>query len=626
MNRISELEELIPRYSKAYYSGKPEIDDASFDALVDELGRLDPNHPLLFKVGSEPPSPGAKIQHLMPMGSQQKARNLEEFNQWATKYPGPWIVNHKLDGLSVELQYQNGDLVSCSTRGNGKVGSDVSVALSNAQGVPSRIPDFTGSVRGEIVIPIETFDEVFRDSGFRNPRNLAVGMAKKPGPQNEHLYVVVYDIYCELTPFSDERSKIEFLQEYFDYVAETKLCKTQKSISKWYQELIQAREAKNLEFEIDGLVIKCLESDPEDMQRDRPMRQIALKFPPLAVHTHIRSIEWTTHGSVYTPVAIFDPVDISGSMVSRASIHNPGILAELGLRVGSVITVVKRGDIIPKIESVVEIGSGKRFGIPKECVYCQGALKLTDTKLFCPNDMCGSRLLHQIRKWISVLEVKFFGEKLIEAVYNSGLVEALPDLYTLKTSDLEDLNTGSKRVGHANAQKALANLHAVEEVSLAKFIAGYDIPGLGEKTIQLVVDAGYDTLEKLHTATIDQLCQIRGIGQTRAETLVYAMEFLREEFSEMTTHIQIQEPVVPDPSPKPLSGVSVCFTGRLQMPRKQAEDLVVSKGGIVKANVGRGLTYLVTPDPGSGTKKNQDALKYGTQILDEDQFLELFDS
>jgi DNA ligase (NAD+) len=613
---MAELVKQLQEASDAYYNGEPIMDDEVFDALVDQLRKIDPKNEFLETVGKDS-GEFEKRAHKMFLGSQQKAANPKEFEKWCLKGYSDFVVNHKIDGLSIELVYKNGVFKYGITRGNGKVGDDVTANVLLMQGLTKKIKGFSGSVRGEIVMSRKVFEKKYSIDGHKMPRTTASGLTKRPdGVGCRDLMIVVYDV----SDFDTEKAKMRFLSENFKFVASTRNCKSGKDVLKWYDELVGG-EREELDIEIDGLVIKCNQVDKEDMKRVKPMRQIALKFPSRQVTSVLKKVVWNVSGSVLTPVAHIDPVVIDGSTVTKASLCNPGIMKRLGIRIGSRVMVIKSNDIIPKIIAVTEEGNGQEIEIPYECTSCQTELVNKETKLYCPNEDCPAKVSHQIRKWISVLDVKEFGKELITQIDEASLVQELADIYELDVDVVSELvGGGGKKIGMKNAQKAIGNLKAIKEVSLAKFIAGFDITGISEKTIELLEGNGFDTLEKLRTADITSLTGVKGIGQSKAEALLAGLNKMRGSMNKMLGYVKIAKPVVVQGG---LTGKSFCFTGALSVPRKKAEEMVKAKGGTCKTTVTRGLSYLVTDDPESGSAKNVKALKDGVMIISEAEFLKM---
>ncbi|WP_062428741.1 helix-hairpin-helix domain-containing protein [Treponema endosymbiont of Eucomonympha sp.] len=363
--RKAELERLVARYQDAYYNGEAKIPDAEFDALWDELRRLDPANALFRRVGADSGS-FPKARHRMPMGSQEKAANPGEFLKWTEKRSaGEYLVEYKLDGASLELQYEGGVLARAVTRGDGAVGDDITPNARKMRGVlPALLAGgaplpLTGGVRGEVMLFRDVRRKRFADKA--NCRNAANGLMKrKDGEGSEHLSFIAYDAWfqdeqgcatAESQPFADEAAKVEWLASCgFTAVPLTVRTSAEEVIA--YREEVMAQRA-SLDYDIDGLVVKERQLDFADASRARPERQIAFKFNPEEAVTAVRSVEWSESGATYTPIAVFDAVELAGTTVQRASLVNPDTIRALGVKIGSRVVVTKRGEIIPKIERVV---------------------------------------------------------------------------------------------------------------------------------------------------------------------------------------------------------------------------------------------------------------------------------
>jgi DNA ligase (NAD+) len=373
-----------------------------------------------------------------------------------------------------------------------------------------------------------------------------------------------------------------------------------------------------LPYDIDGLVVKGREIDEEDMARARPEKQIAFKFGLEEAVSTLREIEWSETGANYTPIGVVDPVRLAGTTVQRANLVNTNIIRGMGLRIGSRVILTKRGEIIPKIEALVENPPGTtEITVPSRC-SCGASLVDEGTRLYCPNPSCPKKSLHRLEKWLSVLDVRDFGSVILGNLHASGRVKTIADLYSLSVEELAEY----ERMGEKLARKILRNLASKNEVSLARFIAGFDIEGIGELIVEKAVSAGFDTLEKLRAAKVEDLASVDGLAEITARTIVDGLAELGPQMDELlaTGAVRVAEPKASGP----LSGLSFCFTGELSsMKRAEAQALVRSLGGAVKESVTKGLSYLVTNDPHSGSAKNQKAAAYGTKLIDEAQFLKL---
>ncbi len=620
--RIQELKREIEYYQYLYYNEQPEITDEEFDKLWDELRQLDPNNSIFIKVGSPAAPSRDKREHLMFMNSQDKVSSPQEFRKWATKTKiAPLIVQYKLDGISIELQFLQGKYIYGITRGDGNIGVDIT---DNVRKMKKVIPEidsvFTGAIRGEIILSRKIFEQKYSDT--QNPRNTASGVSKrKDGKGSEDLTVICYDA-TSINPefaFSDELHKIEWLKEQGFEVVETQIFNS-------VQEVIDYRESINnkrslLNFDIDGLVVKGKEMDVEDMSRPRPQKQIAFKFGAEEARSVVIDVEWSESGVNYTPVAVIKPVEIAGTRVERASLSNPDIVKALDIRIGSEVIVSKRGDIIPHVERVVFNRNGSQLvEIPQQCT-CGTFLVNEGSRLYCPNPNCPKLAYKRLKKWIKKLNVKHFGDLILKPLYDGGKVRTIPDLYRLTVKVLTQLD----RVEEKSATKALENLWAVKEIPLEKFIAGFHIEDMGERLVKRVVDAGYDTLEKIQDATIPELSSVDGFAEVSARVLLDGVHSLYPQMRELLEggKISIKKKEVASIMSE-MNGKSFCFTGKLddKMKRADAEKIVTDNGGIVKNSVVKGLDYLVTNSTEETTKFKK-ARAQGTKIINQKEFLKI---
>lgn len=633
-SRINELVSLIKRYQTSYYNGEGEISDAEFDALWDELKNLDPENEILKKIGTDSGN-FAKLRHVMPMGSQEKAANPEQFLGWASKHVyDEYFVEFKLDGASLELQYEHGKLVHAVTRGDGTIGDDITVNAKKMNGVAAalfdlagNLIDYSGGIRGEVIMTHDVHKEKFSDKA--NCRNAANGLMKrKDGEGCEYLKLIVYDAFSPSgnQPFNDEESKINWLKSCGFNTVPLKICKSPQEVIEYRSHVMDIRN--QLEYDIDGLVIKERQINFQDASRARPDRQIAFKFSLEEAVTILRSVDWSVNGGTYTPVAIFDEVELNGTKVQRASLANPDTMKALGVKIGCKVVVVKRGEIIPKIESVIHEDALCESPVvfPDKCECCGSKLIDNGSRLYCPNKKCSKRILHQLLKWVQVADIRDLGETLVTQLFEKGKVQSISDLYKLSAEDLtpfflneESLAAEKKSLG---AEKVAASIQNHRKMSLAVFVAGFDIEGIGETTVEKLVAAGFNTLNALLNMTVEQASAVYGFAEILAKTAVdglnenaLEMRFLAENFVE----------IVQDSAGK-LVGKSFCFTGELHsMKRNDAEALVKVNGGTCKSSVTKDLSYLVTNDVSSGSSKNQKAVKFGIPVINEEQFFKMLE-
>ena len=369
--RINYLVEEIRRHRYLYYNEQPEISDVKYDTLEDELHKLDPENPILFKIGVDSSELFTKREHIIPMTSQDKVTNPQEFLKWARKrnYKN-FLVQFKLDGISIELQYEDGIFQYALTRGDGKIGDDVSANVINMKGfIPKLKTKFTGATRAEILLFHDVFERKYNDK--QNCRNAASGLVRrKDGIGSGDLNLVFYDaisIDDDDVTFQSEIQKLKWLKEEGFPTIPTKTVHSPQEVIN-IREDVMTNKRDTLEYDIDGLVIKGKAIDLEDMKRAKPMKQIAFKFQAEEIETTLLDVEWSISGQNYTPIAIVDPVRLMGTTVSRASLANPNLIEDLKLKIGSEVFISKRGDIIPKIERVIKTPSdAKEIPIPTIC-------------------------------------------------------------------------------------------------------------------------------------------------------------------------------------------------------------------------------------------------------------------
>lgn len=617
--RIAWLEAEVKRHQDLYYNGAPEISDAEFDSLWDELRSADPGNDLFKEVGSDRSGDFEKAAHLIPMGSQDKAANPEQFRKWHEKRAEErYLVQWKLDGASIELQYRGGAFLRAVTRGDGKVGDDITQNAIKMKGLAKKLPGkFSGGVRGEVVMSHAVFEESFRDKA--NCRNAANGiMKRKDGEGSDKLEIVCYDAMNSGDPgfFPDEEAKLAWLDTAGFTVVPAKVLSGPDAVIAYRAEVAASRSA--LPFDIDGLVVKCLGIDAEDMRRARPERQIAFKFELEEAYATLLAVEWSESGATYTPIGIISPVQLAGTTVQRANLCNPKLLAELGAMIGCRVAVTKRGEIIPKIERVVESPPGCRpIEAPTECGSCGAALVDEGTRLYCPNQACPKRDLHRLEKWVWTLSIMDLGYKILRLLFDSGRVRRVRDLYTLTKDELASYD----RMGEKSAENILSAIEERRDVDLATFVAGFDIEGIGLALMQKVVASGYDTLGKLLEAEAGDIAGILGMGPALAGFLVEGLAELGAEMSAIVAEGLVR---IKAPGSGPFSGKSFCFTGELaSMKRGEAERIVAELGGAIKSSVTKDLSYLVTNDPQSGSSKNKKARELGIGVIGEGEFLEM---
>jgi DNA ligase (NAD+) len=640
--RIRRLEEEVARHRRLYYNGEPEISDAEFDALEDELRDLAPESPALAGVGAAPPDPDTvglpTKEHRIPMYSLDKVPE-ERLAQWAEKVGCRFLVQEKLDGISLEIEYEDGRMADAITRGDGLTGEVVTHNAVSFQNVVQKLKGrFTGSVRGEVILRKSVFEEHFVGKAFANPRNTVSGtVRKKHGDRslNRFLEVRYYDVLRDGDAFTTEREKMEFLRDDLGLeLARTWFDQDLEDVRALYREYqgTDGRPGKRfqLDYEIDGLVVRAdslARQEELGVAGNRPRYATAYKFPSAGRKTVLRDVEWSCRtGLRVTPVARLEPVEVGGVKVRNATLHNADYIEALGVRLGDVILVERKGDVIPQVVRVLEARGGPRPEVPRECPTCGTAVVASGKHLVCPNAECPGKSHGDVMRWVREMDIDALGEKWVAVLIDQGLVEDPADLYALTAADLVPL----ERMGETLAAKIVRNIQETRRPTLERFIAALNVPEFSRQRAEMLIDHGYDTLEKLERATIEDLVAVKGFKETLAGKVVRGLEARSGRIARLLeAGIEIQPRSRAAAAGGPLAGKTFCFTGAIRAvnpatgkpyTRKEAEELVAQSGGRALSDVTRGLDYLVLADPGSTSTKAEKARKLGTRLLSEEEF------
>ena len=621
--RVDELAARLERHRAAYYAGHPEISDAAYDALEDERRDPDPTSPVLARVGSaELVDEWEKARHEIPMGSLNKAVNVEELRAWLArceellKKDGLGPVGHdlfvaeKLDGISIECIYREGRLVDAITRGDGEVGERITQNVARMKGVPSRIKDKRGmSVRGEIILRLSDMKKHVVVG--TSPRNLAAGTSKRfDGTGCDNLTVLFYDVADHLD-VSTEVEKFAYIRSLGFATPNLQHGGIEDAIA-LYDAYASGKRAA-LDYEIDGLVVYVnslhLQAQLGEVNH-RPRGAVAFKFASPAKVTTVLEISWDTGPSGrVTPVAIVAPVELAGATVQRASLHNAANVRALGLGVGDEVLVSRRNDVIPYVEEVVE-KLGPVEAPPTRCAVCGSGLAVEGEYLMCRNPSCTAIVEGRIENWVGAIGALEWGDKLIEQLVAAKLVREPADLYKLTWEDIAALD----RRGEKSAKKCLDELQRRLPLTLPVFIAALGMDNFALETARLLVAAGYSTIDKMLAAKEEELAVIKGLGKIKAASIVKGLAARSAEIGRLRA--AGIEPVTPQQE-GPLSGLTFCFTGESTRPRAELTAAVEGKGGRVLASVTKDLAYLVIADPTSTSSKAVKARKYGTKLITE---------
>jgi len=612
---LSQIETKLREAREAYYNDEPIMPDAEYDALENVLRSMVPNHPLLKQVGATTSNGAwAKAKHGCPMGSLSKTQTVAETRKWlADARAQSYCVMEKMDGASLALRYENGVFVQALTRGDGEIGEDITRNAARMK-FPKKIASpYTGWIRGEVMLTKHDFDLHF--AGSKNPRNTANGTMKRhDGSGCEHLTVFVYEFDAANGNKSDSLRLAKMLGFETPVYA---VCANSDEVETFYNDYCGRRG--NLPYEIDGLVVEVNDRDVRDqlgVTDNRPKGAVAFKFPHMVLETTIRDVTWQVGKSGrVTPVAIFDTVHLAGADVSQASLHNVGFIKRLGgLRNGDRIMVSRRNDVIPAVESVLTSYDGDYFAHPDECPACNTRLDFEGEYLVCRGDNCPAQVVGSIRRWVDKIGVLHVGEGLIEALVDSCVVADIADLYRLTPSQMAHaMSSDGRMIGMVIAQKAIENLSQRMTLDLHIFVGALGIPLFGRSMVKVLVDAGFNTLDKLRAMTLYDMCGIDGIGPTKGKAFIDGLKAREDLINRLLDEgLKIK---VPNTTGS-MVGKSMCMTGFRDAAMQAAFE---AAGGTIKSSVGKGLTYLVAKDAGSDSSKMQKAQSLGVLVMTPDE-------
>jgi len=626
--RISELEQLLREASDAYYGGEDAImSDAEFDTLRDELEDLDPKNTFLAQVGAPSDSALTKVQHTIPMGSLKKINpgdGPKEFATWLatvskTAQALKMAVQLKLDGLSIELVYEKGQFVQAITRGDGDIGEDVTHTIKNAKGFPKTvsIKDRPVSVRCEALLYIADWKKHFSDKA--NPRNAASGLVRRTDAKgSKHITCVAFDVLFDYNGFDTEADRIFWLKKEGFKVTPNVLVDPD-DVEQAVKQFENQRDS--LPLEIDGAVVK-INDIPEQQklgEKDgRPRWARAWKFAAMGAHTILNDVEWAvgTQGTI-NPVAKVKPVSVGGTTISNVTLHNMDEIERLGIQIGDEIEVIRAGDVIPKIVRVVSTPTSRRPITCTACPACGSDVERDGPKLLCTNVAnCSGTQFKKIQKWVKKRDIMYLGDSNLEALWNAGVVKGVPDLYRLTQASMVGAGIGS-----GMAPKILAQIEKSTDCELADLIGSLSLDMLGRSEAGNLIGHGIDTLAKWKALTPKQISSLPGYQATKGARISQAVQDNWSLIEEVAACLAIKAPKKKAAGGK-LSGKSFCFTGTMEKPRKELEQMVEDAGGEVHS-VQKGLTYLVIADPNSQSSKAKKARKLGVSLISEDDFLKL---
>ena len=643
--RMNELVALLNRYATEYYtSDNPSVSDSEYDRLYRELVELETAYPDQVLADSPTHRIGGKVldgfekySHQYPLYSLQDAFSREELEAFDARvrkevaHP-TYICELKIDGLSISLTYEKGILVAGATRGDGSVGENITENLKRVRDIPLTLPEELDiTVRGECYMPRASFDQVNQarqengEPEFANPRNAAAGTLRQLDTAVVAKRNLATFLYQEASPSTrDSQEKVLKHLEQLGFVVNPKriLAENIDEIWNFIQEVGQERE--NLPYDIDGVVIKVndLASQEElGFTVKAPKWAVAYKFPAEEKEAQLLSVDWTVgRTGVVTPTANLTPVQLAGTTVSRATLHNVDYIAEKDIRKDDTVIVYKAGDIIPAVLRVVESKriSEEKLDIPTNCPSCDsGLLHFEDeVALRCINPRCPAQIMEGLIHFASrdAMNITGLGPSIVEKLFAANLVKDVADIYRLKEEDFLLL----EGVKEKSASKLYQAIQASKENSAEKLLFGLGIRHVGSKASQLLLQH-FHSIENLAQADSEEVASIESLGGVIAKSLqtyfaTEGSEILLRELKEAGVNLDYKgQTVVADAA---LSGLTVVLTGKLErLKRSEAKSKLESLGAKVTGSVSK-KTDLVVAGADSGSKL-QKAQELGIEVRDE---------
>jgi DNA ligase (NAD+) len=660
---VAELRRQIEHHNYRYYTlDAPEIEDSAFDRLFRRLQEIEEAHPELRsptsptqRVGAPPAERFATVVRTVPMLSLGNANSAEELTEFDARIrrmlhsddPVEYVAEPKLDGIGIELVYENGELVVASTRGDGVRGEDVTANVRTIRSVPLRLKSPASGpaiparleVRGEIIFPKAAFarlnEERERDGlpTFANPRNAAAGSLRQLDSRITATRPLEAFCYApgEIDGFRPEKHS-DFLAALrawgLQVNDENRICAGVEAVLAYHDDIARRRDA--LPWEADGVVAKVNRLDQQrqlgEVSRS-PRWAIAFKFKPRRALSRVLDIVPSVgRTGAITPRADLAPVSVGGVTVSSASLHNMDEVERKDIRIGDMVVLERAGDVIPYVVEVdpatQRTGSERRFVMPDRCPACGSEVVREEGAAVyrCVGLRCPAKLRESIRHFASkdALDIDGLGDKLIAQLIDKDLVHDVADLYELTREQL----VGLERMGEKSAQNLLDAIAASRATTLARLLNGLGIPQVGERTAQILADR-FGALDALAAATEEQLLAVREIGPETAREIraFFALDGNRTVLRRLTENAGIQPQAAPPPSADILQGYTFVLTGALSEPRDQVARRLESLGAKVTSSVSRKTDYVVAGS--SAGSKLERAEKLGVAVLDEDGLAEL---
>ncbi|MBM7662758.1 DNA ligase (NAD+) [Bacillus mesophilus] len=655
--RVKELRHLLHKWNHEYHVlDQPSVSDAEYDKALNELVRLEEENPSLQsedspsqRVGGAPLSVFEKVEHTTPMLSLGNAFNeedLRDFDRRVRQGVGnevSYVAELKIDGLAVSLRYEDGLFIQGATRGDGSVGEDITQNLKTIRSIPLRLSKPVSiEVRGEAFMPKKSFislneqKEELGEEPFANPRNAAAGSLRQLDPKlaaKRNLDIYVYGIGNPATTGVNSHSGgLDLLDELgFKTNNERKKCSNIDEVIEFTSSWVEKRPA--LPYEIDGIVIKVDSFEQQDelgFTAKSPRWAIAYKFPAEEVVTRLVDIELNVgRTGVITPTAILEPVRVAGTVVKRASLHNEDLIREKDIKLGDYVIVKKAGDIIPEVVHVLlekRTGEEKDFLMPTHCPECNSELVRLDEEvaLRCINPECPAQIREGLIHFVSrnAMNIDGLGERVIAQLFQEKLISNVADLYRLQKDQL----VAMERMGEKSATNLIEAITTSKKNSLEKLLFGLGIRHVGAKAAKTLAQH-FETMEKLQSATIDDLVAINEIGEKMAEAVVTYFHkpevvHLIDELKALGVNTDYTGPklVNVEDIDSFFAGKTIVLTGKLEiLTRNEAKEKIELLGGKVAGSVSKNTDLLIAGEA-AGSKLDQ-AKKHGVEVWNEERLV-----
>ncbi len=645
--RAEELRKIIEKHNHNYYDlDSPTIEDDEYDALMRELRSIESSFPELLtpdsptqRVGGIALNTFEKVQHRVQMGSLQDVFSTAEVEDFIRRMEEQsvkeFVVEPKIDGLSVSLEYENGIFVRGSTRGDGFIGEDITQNLKTIRSIPLRLNEDIPfiEVRGEVYMPKKSFADLCREQEKRgeqlpkNPRNAAAGSLRQKDSKvtaQRNLDIFCFNVQQIVgKELSSHSQSLDYLKKLgFHVVPDFTICKTNEDVIHQIEKIGEMRQG--LPFDIDGAVIKVndfsLRTEIGSTTKV-PKWAVAFKYPPEEKETILREIEINVgRTGALTPVAIFDPVFLAGTTVSRAILHNQDIISDKDIRIGDTIVVRKAGDIIPEVvRSVSHSDNSKPYFIPNICPVC-GAEAIRDEDeavIRCQNFDCPAQLLRSIEHFASrnAMNIDGLGEAIVEQLVSEGLVKTVADLYELDLQELMAL----ERFGRKSAENLLISIEKSKKNELNRLVFALGIRGIGQRAATLLAEH-FGDIDSIMNAFPLEIASIEGFGDIMADSVYTAMQEphrikLIERLKAYGVNMSYSSSKVSDK----FAGKTFVLTGTLpNYTRDQAKALIEQNGGKCSGSVSKKTSYVLAGEE-AGSKLVK-ANELGITIITEEQF------